>query len=239
MGMKKGQTNSGSFRKGNKPWNTGIMGSIKPNSGSFKKGQKVNGKPFPKGNIPWNKGTKGLTKANSGSIKKGQRLSIKTEVKSGQIGERALAYIDGRTHWVSRIRACNKYKSWIKSVFERDAYTCQICGKRGIKIEAHHIKRFSIIITENNIKNYKEAINCNELWDIGNGIVLCKSCHISQHFGTHEKHAKFICPTCGKEFEDYICNRKKSKNVFCSRKCSSKAKEKLKTTSVVGGKYGD
>ncbi len=45
MGLSKGQTNSGSFEKGNTPWNKGTKNIMKPNKTSFKKGQKS-----------WNKG---------------------------------------------------------------------------------------------------------------------------------------------------------------------------------------
>ncbi len=30
-----------------------------------------------------------------------------------------------------------------KEVFARDDYTCQVCGKRGTHLEAHHLKSFA------------------------------------------------------------------------------------------------
>ncbi len=56
-----------------------------------------------------------------------------------------------------------EYKEWRKLVFERDDYTCQRCGKRGGKLNAHHIERFR---------------NCVERrTDVSNGVTLCEDCH--------------------------------------------------------------
>lgn len=65
------------------------------------------------------------------------------------------------------IRCSAKMREWRKLVFERDDYTCQICGKKGGNLNAHHIKPFSIF---------------PELrFDVSNGITLCKKCHIELH----------------------------------------------------------
>lgn len=82
----------------------------------------------------------------------------------------------GKRHWnwkggVSNrnhsIRESSVYKKWRKAVFERDGYRCQCCGKRGGKLNAHHIKPFSL---------FPES-----RFDINNGITLCKKCHIELH----------------------------------------------------------
>ena len=75
------------------------------------------------------------------------------------------------------VRKCWKYVEWRCSVFERDNYTCQDCGKNKCYIEAHHIIAFSRLLKENNIKTLEEAINCSQLWNIANGMTLCKECH--------------------------------------------------------------
>lgn len=69
------------------------------------------------------------------------------------------------------------YRQWRSKVFERDSWTCQTCGKRGCYVTAHHIKSFSLIIKENNIKKTIDARNCDELWNIENGVTLCEYCH--------------------------------------------------------------
>jgi 5-methylcytosine-specific restriction endonuclease McrA len=58
------------------------------------------------------------------------------------------------------------YKKWRRMVFTRDYYTCQICHTEYSedKLEAHHIKPFSI---------------APELqFDVNNGLTLCHKCHV-------------------------------------------------------------
>lgn len=60
------------------------------------------------------------------------------------------------------------YKAWRKAVFERDGYTCQMCGDdRGGNLNAHHIRMY---------KDYPDL-----RYDLANGITLCKQCHIKIH----------------------------------------------------------
>jgi predicted restriction endonuclease len=72
-------------------------------------------------------------------------------------------YIDGRTPENHKIRNSLKYKIFRKKVFERDNYTCKICGEIGEKLNVHHIKPFSLF---------------PELrFSIDNGMTLCIDCH--------------------------------------------------------------
>lgn len=64
-------------------------------------------------------------------------------------------------------RHCMEYKAWRKSVFERDDYTCQACGVRGAKVNAHHKKQYAF---------YPEL-----RYDIDNGVTLCVPCHKEVH----------------------------------------------------------
>ena len=93
----------------------------------------------------------------------------------------------GKDHWNwkggkinlnKNIRVSAKYKHWRLMIFGRDNFTCQKCGSRGCYLEAHHIKKLSTILYENNIKNIKEAYECKKLWDLNNGKTLCIKCHI-------------------------------------------------------------
>jgi len=101
----------------------------------------------------------------------------KEKKRLANLGSNNPRYIDGRRPLVLRIRNSGKYKDWTMSIFKRDNWVCCDCGNRGGVLEAHHIKSFSDIWTENNIKTYNEAIECKELWLIENGKTLCKNCH--------------------------------------------------------------
>jgi len=79
-----------------------------------------------------------------------------------------------------RLFSTFQYYQWRSDIFTRDNFTCQYCGKRGGKLEAHHIKPFVKIIEENDIKTFRQALKCEELWNLNNGITLCIKCHYLQ-----------------------------------------------------------
>lgn len=77
--------------------------------------------------------------------------------------------MDADLRSASEIRRSGEYKGWRTSVFQRDDYTCQLCGARGVKLNAHHIKPFAI---------FPELRT-----DVNNGITLCVTCHKAVHHG--------------------------------------------------------
>ncbi len=44
-------------------------------------------------------------------------------------------------------------------------------------IKPEDTEYINAILKENNITSLDQALNCQELWDISNGITLCKKCH--------------------------------------------------------------
>jgi len=69
----------------------------------------------------------------------------------------------GKTAKLTTLRHSLKYKLWREGVFERDDYTCQICGQRGGRLNADHIKMFA----------YYPKLR----FELSNGRTLCESCH--------------------------------------------------------------
>lgn len=90
---------------------------------------------------------------------------------------------NGTTKLSKQIRESMYYSLWRKRIFERDKYTCVLCGNRShvgnqVYIEAdHYPKMFAIILAKYNIKTMEEAISCSDLWDVNNGRTLCIGCH--------------------------------------------------------------
>lgn len=80
-----------------------------------------------------------------------------------------------------KIRHSFKYRQWRSDVFTRDDFTCNGCNRRGGKLNAHHIEPFAFILEVNDVKTLKQAINCEELWNINNGITFCEKCHMKRH----------------------------------------------------------
>lgn len=61
------------------------------------------------------------------------------------------------------IRKSFTYKLWRETIFERDNYTCVLCGKNGVELNADHIKPFAY---------YPEL-----RFKVTNGRTLCVPCH--------------------------------------------------------------
>jgi 5-methylcytosine-specific restriction endonuclease McrA len=87
-------------------------------------------------------------------------------------------------HWRGGLTPLNKslrntaeYELWRNSVFLKDNFTCQVCGKRGGDLEADHLVLFTDLIQENGIKDLAGGLNCKKLWLISHGQTLCKHCH--------------------------------------------------------------
>ena len=60
-----------------------------------------------------------------------------------------------------------QYKQWRIAVYRRDGFKCQSCGQVGKNLNAHHMVPIAVDITK--------------IYDMSNGITLCKDCHILTH----------------------------------------------------------
>lgn len=108
-------------------------------------------------------------------VPKGVRVSPESEFKKGMKSPnkgKHFVSISGSKHWnwqggitklYKKIRESLEYKIWRRAVYERDNYTCVLCGIRGSVIEADHIKPFAL---------YPEL-----RFSVDNGRTLCKPCH--------------------------------------------------------------
>lgn len=144
---------STAFKKGQTPWNKGKKTGVKSPT------------QFKKGVSSWNKGKKSPWVSERNKVMNRARTREKHPMWKGGISK-----ID------KNIREMPEYKKWRTEVFQRDNWTCQTCQSRGY-VTAHHIKGFSKILKEYQIKTTLEALECAELWDITNGVTLCEPCH--------------------------------------------------------------
>jgi len=104
-----------------------------------------------KGSIPWNKGKK--TDLAPWLGKKRPEIS----------GERNCNWKGGTSREYKEAYYSAEHKRWRMRVFERDNWTCQFCGIRGVYLTAHHIKSWA---------RFPEL-----RFDVNNGVTLCEDCH--------------------------------------------------------------
>jgi len=112
----------------------------------------------------------------------GRKYSVEINRKKGSKGNRNPNWKGGITTTIQLLRQCVQYKKWRQDIFIRDNFTCCECGQKGGYLEAHHIKLFSKLVQE--ARNYMPLFPLYDacmlytpLWDIDNGITLCKKCH--------------------------------------------------------------
>lgn len=118
--------------------------------------------------------------SKSNIFRRFKKFKIETRPSAAELtGEDSPNWRGGRTTLSEKIRDSIKYSEVRTGCFERDGYTCQDCGCVGGELHSDHIRPFAIIIHENNIKDYDQALTCNDLWDANNLRTLCKSCHMN------------------------------------------------------------
>lgn len=160
-----------------------LSGKKKWEDPEYRERMLVAGGVFRKGYTPWHKGKKapqlslnrkGKTFTEESKIK--ISTTLRNKYKNGEInvwckgkenphfaGDKNPKWKGGITPLNEKIRKSREYALWRTAVFMRDDYTCQECKARGVKLEADHIKPFSL---------YPEL-----RFAIDNGRTLCKPCH--------------------------------------------------------------
>jgi hypothetical protein len=88
---------------------------------------------------------------------------LQKETMSKRVGKASPNWKGGTTSESQLIRSSTEYKNWRDKIFEKDNYTCQMCGERGGKLQAHHKFPFS------KFPRLRFAIS--------NGVTLCEDCH--------------------------------------------------------------
>lgn len=74
------------------------------------------------------------------------------------------------------IRSIQEYTLWRKKIMERDNFTCTICANTHL-LEVHHKESLVKIVRDEKIDTLNKININSKLWDLGNGVVLCKNCH--------------------------------------------------------------
>jgi len=95
----------------------------------------------------------------------GKQHSLETRMKMREqkLGVKHPNWKGGISSKQSKLRGQIEFKLWKNAVFARDNWTCQECGQRGGRLNAHHIKPFA---------QYPEL-----RFAIDNGKTLCYKCH--------------------------------------------------------------
>ena len=101
--------------------------------------------------------------------------------RNRQLGEKSHRWQGGKTDAVMLFRCSLDYSRWREQVFKRDDYSCQMCGARGGRLTAHHIKMLS-----------EHSDLALEPW---NGITLCWPCHTSIRQKESEYETRFFAIT--------------------------------------------
>jgi hypothetical protein len=81
-----------------------------------------------------------------------------------------------------QIRNTTKYLNWRVAVLKRDNFTCRLChasvkDNKRLRLEVHHPKPFDEICNESMVSTIEQALRCDQLWDLNNGLTVCYRCH--------------------------------------------------------------
>jgi hypothetical protein len=119
-------------------------------------------------------------------MKKSPEVIEKTASKlRGRIrkrGHEATNWKGGKTPVIIAIRSSAMYNQWRFAIYKRDKNKCQSMWCKnpspGLKdLVAHHITPLALLVHVYGINSIEDIYNYPILWDVKNGLTLCKICH--------------------------------------------------------------
>lgn len=136
---------------------------------------------------------------------KGHTVSLETreKLRKANIGLKHPSNNGPNHHWwkggVSKVNDSERkqimdtpeYRLWRYSVFERDNWSCVLCGYRGKNLNADHIYSFSLF----------EELR----FEISNGRTLCQPCHRkTENYGYNKRYEdRYFIPTVIKLIQSF------------------------------------
>jgi len=94
-------------------------------------------------------------------------------------GEAHHKWAGGVTQLNQAVRRLTEYRRWAKAVRDRDG-ACVRCGAASL-LEAHHRVDFARLLAAHGVTHRDHARGVRALWDISNGVTLCRPCHYAEH----------------------------------------------------------
>ena len=79
---------------------------------------------------------------------------------------------------IDKLRKTTQWYEWRDKVYKRDNYTCQLCSNKDVYLNPHHI--------------FKKHKYLDLVFDINNGITLCKECHLTINHHEDEWFGYFL-----------------------------------------------
>lgn len=95
-------------------------------------------------------------------------------------GDKHYRWKGGSSRLNVAVRQMTENRRWMDAVKERDARCIQCPSLKDL--EAHHKLGLAQMLIDLNIKTVEDARdNASVLWDLENGITLCRKCHYKHH----------------------------------------------------------
>lgn len=98
-------------------------------------------------------------------------------------GENHYKWNGGASKLNIAIRRLVENRKWMEEIKKRDG-KCLICESIE-NLESHHIVPLAELIQIHNITSREQARDCAAMWDLSNGMTVCRPCHYNIHGRTY------------------------------------------------------